>query len=302
MTLKAADRRICLLLIGFLVSVTGVGSGSTAPEFEVVSIRPASPPAFGKPRGLPNYLKGGPGTDDPERMTGHNLSISHLLWLAYRVDGFTLRSQFRGPDWMDSEFFDFTAKVPRGVTIDQVPFMIRRMLEDRFGLKVHLETRVAPVYRLVMRSRKPKLAESAPAGSRPQASAGSSDECKKRIDADGFPTGCSETTTILTNGAYYMQAIGWTIADLTKWLSGMMDAPVKDGTGLTGSYDFRLTWVPTGAAEVDATPPGDTLPSVPQGPDISQSIEQQLGLKFVKIKDSISVLVVDSLQRNPTEN
>src|SRR4029077_8161217 len=83
-----------------------------SPAFDVASVKPAAPMSGGR---IMVRMSGGPGTPDPGQMTYTNVSLKQLIQSAYDVKGY----QVSGPDWLDSERFDITAKVPKDTTKEQ---------------------------------------------------------------------------------------------------------------------------------------------------------------------------------------
>jgi len=82
-----------------------------------------------------------------------------------------------------------------------------------------------------------------------------------------------------------------TMADLVSTLTSMVGAPVADRTGLTGRYDLRLEWTP----DVGTAPAASEL-------SIFTAIREQMGLRLESSKVTIDVVVVDRVERTPTEN
>src|SRR5438105_1093800 len=91
-------------------------------EFEVASIKPASPQQSGMMRVGMNV--------DAGRLTYENVALRECIRAAYRVKDY----QISGPDWLSSLRFDISAKLPEGATRDQVPEMLQALLADRFKL------------------------------------------------------------------------------------------------------------------------------------------------------------------------
>jgi len=87
-----------------------------------------------------------------------NVSLKDVLATAYAVK----RYQITGPSWLDSERYDITAKLPDGVSRDQVPVMLQALLTDRFKMSIHKESKEEPVYALTVGKNGPKLTKSAP--------------------------------------------------------------------------------------------------------------------------------------------
>src|SRR5215471_5226902 len=117
------------------------------PSFEVISIKPSAPNL--------NFIRGGAARGDRYTMTGANLRM--LVQNAYgRPSAGIPVGQLQivgGPSWMDSDRFDVqaTADCSGGVlSRDQLQLMVQSMLEERFQLKAHMETRDLPIYNLVV--------------------------------------------------------------------------------------------------------------------------------------------------------
>jgi len=80
---------------------------------------------------------------------GHakNASLKMIMATAYQVPVFQISG---GPAWADSERFDIEAKAEDPKTgYIQLRLMMQSLLEDRFRLRLHRETRVSTVYFLV---------------------------------------------------------------------------------------------------------------------------------------------------------
>ena len=121
-------------------------------EFEVASIKP-TPRGLGQGTGLPPGCHGGPGTNDPISYTCGNLSFSGLVSTAYSVR----YDQLSAPSWADMARFDLRARLPQGATTEQLPLMLQNLLQDRFKLAVHRESRELPGYELTVASSGPKF-------------------------------------------------------------------------------------------------------------------------------------------------
>jgi uncharacterized protein (TIGR03435 family) len=265
--------------------------------FEVVSIK-QMPPPDGSPRGV--GFSGGPGSNDPGRLRGYNVSLGNILVRAYGIFHF----QLIAPKWIEDERYEFIAKVPSGAMEEQVPLMLRDMLGQRFKLKVHYETRQVDVYRLVTDNHGPRFNPSNPTGtarSQPQRT-----NAAVAVDRDGFPVPPAErpqTMTIMTGGHPHMTVVQMSMRDFATWLSSQIEHPIMDSTGLKGEYDFRLTWAPIGGHELSRASSRDTAaPAQDDGPRLFEAVRQQLGLRLVQGKGPLDVLVVEHIQRTPTPN
>ena len=176
---------------------------------------------------------------------------------AYGVKGF----QISGPGWLDSERYDIVAKLPRGATKAEFMAMLQNLLAERFKLTLHREKKDLPMYALVVGKNGPKLKESvddpapkegdAPKGGDPVGD----DPFAGKITRgkDGFPVlpawlAARGATAMTMNGNARMMANGQSMARLAEMLSSQLDLPVVDMTGLTGKYDYTLSFAPEGLA------------------------------------------------------
>lgn len=180
-----------------------------------------------------------------------------------------------GPDWIDSERYDISARASGDPTEEELYAMVRGLLTDRFRLVVHEETRQLPVYALVLARSDgrlgPSLKQSTP-------------DCA----AAGNP--CGLNSTGFTNGGGVVVTKGRTIRDLASTLGGMLDRNVVDSTGLSGTYEIDLKWGPDDVrAGADA--------AIADMPPIFTAIQEQLGLKLQPTRGPVVVLVIDSVQR-----
>ncbi len=137
--LKAATAALAVLL----------PLAAMAQEFEVVSVKPFAPSGGAMRFGV----SGGPGTDDPGTMTWSATSLEQLLTTAYavRVD------QIANRELLGHSAFDVIANLPPGARKDQIPAMLRKVLEERFHLTTHFESRDGAVYLMSVAKSGPKL-------------------------------------------------------------------------------------------------------------------------------------------------
>jgi uncharacterized protein (TIGR03435 family) len=138
-----------------------------------------------------------------------NVPLRPLIGQAYGVD--TSRVQ-GGPAWLDSQTYDISAKLPAGSTKDQIPAMLRRLLEERFKLSVHQETREQRVFALVVAKDGPKL---------------------KPADK---PSGNGSV------GPGRLVGHGMSLAHIASMLKRPAGLDVVDRTGISGAFDLELKW------------------------------------------------------------
>ncbi len=207
---------------------------------------------------------------DPERLTLTNQPLRSLIQSAYTVQPDQVLG---GPDWIRSERWDIEAKAEGPATTDQKFQMLQPLLEDRFKLKVHRETREMPEYRLVIAKGGSKLREF------------------KKDEADTRRLGARI-------GRGLIDAHGAEFPELLSFLRNQLGRAVVDATGLNGKFEFKLEWVPD---ESQPNSGGDAPPPDATGASIFAAIQEQLGLKLEAMKGPVEVLVIDHVER-PSEN
>jgi uncharacterized protein (TIGR03435 family) len=250
--------------------------------FEVASVKPAIPLG---PLGMRSDQKGGPGTSDPGLFTCRNCSLYWVLADAYPIHGY----DFSGPDWLQSERFDFSAKIPAGATREEFQRMLQNLMAERFLLKVHREIRPMQVYELTVTKGGPKFKQSTP---KEPAGDDSAPGPLKR-DADGFPILTRGMNMAIIPGHARMQSENQSMAWFAERLSQQLQVPVKDATGLTGGYDFTVSW-----SWEENTPGAQAAAQA----DLVSAVQSQLGLKLEQNKGQWEVLVVEHIAKTPTEN
>jgi len=233
---------------------------------------------------------------DPGRFTYKNVQLRIVLVYAYDVKP----EQIIGPSWIDSERYDIIAKVPAGTDRHKVQLMLQNLLAERFKLTLHRATKIVPIYQLMVAKNGPKLTVSnanapPPVSTPPQLPPNT----KIGVDKSGFPIlpdGVGAMTRV-TNGLVRMTARAQPISALTNNFEQRLERPVIDKTGLTRKYDFHLEYALEqrgGGAPVD----GQDDP----GPSLFSAVRDQLGLRLELKKGPMEVLIVDHVDRVPTEN
>jgi len=301
------------------------GTG-TLPSFEVASVKPAAPMTDGRIRVM---SRGGPGTPDPGQITYSNVTIKSVMTTAYNVKGY----QISGPDWLDGQRYDITAKLPPGTTKEQFQLMLQNLLAERFKLTLHHQTKELPMYAMVVAKGGPKMKESVddpnaataggPNAGGPDGGRGGLGGGRMTVGKDGFPQlppGAGRGNMIMMgmNGRMRMASNGQTMAQLAEMLSNQLSRPVTDMTELKGKYDYTLDFAPDDG-QMGAMMKGMPMP-MPQGgeggggggpaaapdgssgPTIFSAVQEQLGLKLEARKGQVDMLVIDTVEKVPTEN
>jgi uncharacterized protein (TIGR03435 family) len=257
--------------------VIGYASGQPTPKFEVASV---------KANKSGNQLQGiaVPGGG---RFTATNVPLRSLITAAYRLQDYQLLDL---PAWASSERYDIAAKTEENIGGASIWPLVRTLLEDRFQLNSHTETRDFPLYALVV-SKPGRLAESERSCAPPPPGPPSPPEAGK-LACGGmfmFPNGANG---IRINGAKAP------IEPLLGLLSRLTGRPVLNKTGLAGKYDIDLQFAadPNQSVAAQEAPPADA-----NGSSLFTALQDQLGLKLESQKGPVEVLIVDHVER-PSEN
>jgi uncharacterized protein (TIGR03435 family) len=228
-------------------------------RFDVASIKPTPPD-----------VRDGLTIQPGGRFTSNGFALRTLIVMAYHLTAY----QLSGADgWMANDRWSIEAKAEE---VTQIPAWsppyppevmaarLRSLLEDRFQLKTHRETRELPMYTLSPVKNGSKLSA-----------------------VDPTPGG-------MKAGPGVIQASAVTMVQFVTYLNRIMDLPVVDQTGLADHYSFKLAFAP------DSTRPLST-PTPSDDPSIFDAIRDQLGLELKSAKRPVEVLVVDSASK-PSAN
>jgi uncharacterized protein (TIGR03435 family) len=238
------------------------------------------------------------------RLRVENTSLRTLIRDTYKVPEFTISG---GPDWITSDRYDIEVTFGGDLKGDSVLLLLQRLVQERFQLKVHRETKEGPVYVLTLAKGGPKLQPSNclvidPVGTPPP-------------PAPGEPTEICGSNRSGVNGlTRIMNVVGLKIDEtdmatalfpgLTFYLSSMLERTVIDRTGLTGRFNIRLEYTPESPSALlgvlnDANTPAPVADTTHQS--ISTAVQEQLGLKLESGEGPVAVLVIDHVER-PSEN
>lgn len=222
------------------------------PAFEVASIKPSAPQAPGRADSRMSTNTGS--------LNYTSVTLKDVIGQAYKVP----ESQITGPEWLATERFDISAKIPAGER-DQVPQMLQTLLSTRFKMSVHHDTKELPVFDLTIANNGPKL--------------------KKIESASGITSNSNRTRWHLDAKV--------TMPALAEFLAERVGRPVLDRTGLSGPFEITLDWA------IDDAPAAD---GVDPGPSLFTALQEQLGLKLDSTKGPVETIVVDRADRVSAEN
>jgi uncharacterized protein (TIGR03435 family) len=221
-----------------------------------------------------------------------NLPLRGIIQLAY---GINQPSKLAGvPDWAVSERYDITARAAGPITQEERRLMLQALLADRLKLVARLEKREVSVLALMLARNDRKLGKNL-VESKGCVAPGSA-AAKEAPPAGAETRICGPRT----GGFGRVILVGTPIPQFTSLLALALGSTVVDKTGLTGSYDIDLTYTPE-----RPLPEGVNLlgpPPDPNGPSIYTALREQLGLKLESQKVQEEVLVIDHVEREPSEN
>jgi uncharacterized protein (TIGR03435 family) len=257
-----------IVLLGCMIAGTlaprWIAFAQAKPSFEVASVK----------RNTNNGQMDVTPRRSGNRVIMHNAQLGFVFVYAYNFKhGYQYSGSLRLPDGWN--WYDIEATVEGSPSDDQIRLMFQSLLEDRFKLKVHRETRELPSYELVVAKNGPKLRRARE---------------DSRIAIDGKPLGAGRGGIFLGTDGRHLAAMGGSIDMIVTELAGELHAPVVDRTGITGSFDFDVRYVPENS-------PPDAEP----GPSIATAIQEELGLRLEKSKGPVEVVVIDHVEK-PSEN
>lgn len=299
-----------------------------AQQFDVATIKPAEPIT-------PQMIAAGK-LNVGQKITGNQVSFGYMALRDLAALAFEVKPlQITGPDWVTQQRYDITALMPEGADPKQIPAMLQALLKERFKLAARKTNDEQQVYGLEVARGGHKMKVSEPPVPEPAA-----DAAPKRgeqvIEAGGQQIRMSQTPvaggganvsvsvggmtqrmSMTPDGRMHMEIDRLTMAQLAETLTPMMDLPVVDKTGLTEQFQVVLDLSMADilqiarragmGANLPATLPGGApggpagLNAADPGGDIIAAV-QKLGLRLEKQKAPVETLVIESAERNPTEN
>lgn len=261
-----------LLALLLLTALLCTAQNGARPRFDVVSIRavPPNAPMVMRDQDFTPILPGGQYVDS--RTTLHS-----MIGFAYGVKSYL---QLTGlPNWANNQSYEVAAKpaqdfpaLPPEENREQVRLMLRALLEDRFHLQLHTETRKQPVYKLEVAKGGLKL---------------------KEVEAPVPPDKEGNVNAAYGDSGIRMIARKSSMERMAAALTIMLGQPVMDETGLKGYYSFDVNWI---------APP--TPGSPPPGPGfgaegialLMSNLQSQFGLRLTKTRGPVEYWVVDHVE------
>jgi len=270
---------LLLATVALVAMTIGQAQPPVRPGFDVASVRPAAnPDGQALLQAVPGRL----------RMT--NLTLRRLLLNAYGVQDYQLLGD---PPWLASEHYDIQATAAGSTSVQQMEGpMLQVLLEERFKLTLHRETRQLAIYELTVGKGGAKLQVSQEGSCTPY----SADSPPPPASTPGQPNSNFCGLHLSVNGLNRtVDGRGVTMAafaaSLSRNYTSDLGRNVLDRTGLSGAFDVHLQW-----AIQPLTGPGDAAADI-TGPSLFNALQDQLGLKLDSAKGPVEVLVIDHIEK-----
>ncbi len=285
---------VVFLLIA-LSDLNAQTASNAAQKFEVASVRlcqNSQPPSGGEP--------------NPTRLHLACVTTANLIRLAYLVfptgqaNAPISPSVFQmpisgGPSWLSSDRYTIDAKTEQRVNTEMMQGpMMQALLEDRFGLKLHRETKEIPAFELTLGVTGPKLQ---PAKEGACVAYDRNNPPPAHGAGEPAPVICGVIRQSARDG---FDVLGVSMADLCRVLSAHVDHDIVDKTGISGTFDVHLDLLPADIGYGGATPEPSSPFTPGDGGAIAAAVKK-LGLQMRNAKRPAEFLVIDHVER-PSEN
>jgi uncharacterized protein (TIGR03435 family) len=227
------------------------------PAFAVATVRSSS--------GAVQFEHDGKTETSPVTLQMHDVTVHTCIKWAYGVQD----NQISGPGWLDADHFDIVAKADSPATEAEMKLMLQTLLADRFQLTFHHQNKESKAFVLTVAKGGPKL----------------------------NPAAAPDAKPYRQNSANGTVAKSMTIRDFADFLSGPLQMPVVDETGLPGKYDFAIDftpYLPDPTHNMDGNRPDTT--SI-----LMAALQDELGLKLESRKTQVDVVVIDHIEK-PSAN
>lgn len=252
-----------LIVAAFVIHFAAAGAD---PAFEVASITPCpagTPAPEMEHTGITNWTSPG------GRFTARATTVVFLMEWAYGMQPW---QHSDGPGWLSGDRFDVVAKADHDATENEMKQMARTLLAERFGLKLHRESKEMPAYVISVGKNVPRL----------------------------FPPKDGETHDMRFSmtpgpdqktGAFHIDATRYTLAQVADVFARRMDRVIVNRTGMDGEYDFQFDLRPD---ESHPSPVDQTL--------LLEALRRQIGLEVRSEKTAVDYYVIDGVQKSVRAN
>lgn len=273
-------RSVCALASLVAVVVAVVQSQQTE-RFEVASVKVSPPLPPGGARVIAGSAQPG------GRWISQNAPLIDILRTVYPE--YRLRGQIVAPEWVQRTRFDIDARAQGEPSRMQMIEMMKRLLADRFAMKISTEQRDIEVQALTLVRSDGRLGSALrPSSVDCQVVAAARAKGESPKDPGGRPL-CIALSDEQPSGLIRVSGAGAVVAHLIAMIQGAVREPIIDRTGLTGQYDVDLEFHP----ELGGLRPAS--PDAP-GSSLSTALPEQLGLRLQPQKAPFTVLLVEHVE------
>jgi uncharacterized protein (TIGR03435 family) len=237
------------------------------PSFEVATIKPNDSGASGI-QGL---------TMNGRNFATRNASLADLIGFAYEVQA---KQIVGAPDWLSKDRYDIAAVPDQegAPNVQQLRTMVQKLLASRFNLKFHQEKRELSAYVLTIGRNGQKLTPT---------------QLKGSLPGMGMRPGPNGLTMVMANAK---------MTDFTSFLQMIvLDRPVVDRTGITGRFDYNVSFTPDDSQFNGHPPKIPQTDTADSSPNLFTAIQEQLGLKLEAEKTAVDVIAIDHVDK-PSPN
>lgn len=331
--MKFLQHMLCVTLVAFVSTpLLNAENKDTPKAFEVATIKPSAPLDMTKLAAevqAGHMPRLGPFVDASHAEYIY-MSLKDLLAIAYKLKDY----QISGPEWLATERFDINAKMPEGATKDDAPALLQALLAERFKLTAHKSIDEHKVLALIVGKNGPTMKPTPPDPAPASADAplapgetqlkGNESNLRIKKNTDGSITmnmgdkGTITQRVDMQEQMLHLDSSKVTMDGLAAMLTKVMQGrQVVDQTGIKGNYQISLDLslvelmaiareqakamgisLPPGAGGAS----GGALPDAPGGGTSVYKSVEKLGLKLEERKLPVEQLVVDHLEKAPTEN
>lgn len=273
---------------GFVILFCGVLAGQSpenAPKFEAADVHAAA-------KVRQEFMRTAPVRNG--RYEIRNGTMLDLIRLAWNFDPERILG---GPNWLELDRFDVAGKVPPDSTVETQRLMLQSLLKDRFKLVAHEETKAIPTWVLAA-GKKPQMKEadgSGESGCKAQTGGAPQEGAGRLVMMN--PNGTTTTITLGPGATIHYECRNITMAQFASELRTMIFAQINsdvvDQTGIKGKWNFDLKW---------STPLPGPMANAAERISLAEAVEKQLGLKLEQTPVPKAVLVVESVERKPSDN
>jgi uncharacterized protein (TIGR03435 family) len=272
--------------IALVAAIAVLAQSSALPKFDAAVVKTSQTSNMQRVRPTPGRLS----ADSAVRL---------LIQNAYGLQAYQIVG---GPEWIGSDRYSIEATAGANVSREQMFLMLRSLLEERFQLKHHRETREMPVWALVPARSGLKLPAPKEGNCTQPSPDAASDWSGGRMAVPGSgpsaPPQCGSIRIALQPMGARLQGGGILMPELVRTLAMALGRPVLDRTGFTRPFDVQLDFLPDEVTTaMPPPPPGSDIRERSNSPTITVAIQEQLGLRLESTKGPVEVMVIDHIER-----